>query len=60
MWLFYFWHLTNAGRVETAERARGRSGSAVEEGTLCNARLKELSQPSLTKRRLRGGLYHRL
>lgn len=52
--------LRNAGRVETAERVQGRSGSAVEGGTLCNARLKELNQPSLTKRRLRGGLYHRL
>lgn len=42
-------------RVEVSERVQGRSDGAVEEGALCNARLKELSQPSLMKRRLRGG-----
>lgn len=41
-------------RVEVAEGVQDRSDGAIEEGTLCNARLKELSQPSLTKTRLRG------
>jgi len=52
---FPFLALTHSGRAETAGRVQSRSDGAVEEGTLCNARLKELNQPSLTKRRLSGG-----
>ena len=47
---FPFLALTHSGRLETVERVQGRSNGAIEEGTLCNARLKELNQPRLTKR----------